>query len=136
LKAETEGKATVFMPSHILPSLVKAYGGKKLRVEFKHGYLMCETSSIGGIRIMDYGEHEARKAVALPINFGERDVLRLGVTHDKAYLRANHLTGKVEAVKKQKMADIDKAWRLLSKYGVKSEDLEDLVVRVVFGPFE
>ncbi|MEP7169125.1 MAG: hypothetical protein ABI855_07105 [Bacteroidota bacterium] len=128
---KTEGMAKVSVPLSHFFQIVKDSTKKIFNATFEKGKMIFDKGELN-VPAINITHPENISKISLPINYNERDLLRLRNQYTDEELIFNNLLQEVVNAEENKKRRINSALRTLSPLGVTSKVLYEFVENVIF----
>ncbi len=127
LRCETKGVAKFSLPMLYLEDVVKKHSGKTLKFEVEKNWIKLGSANFhANVSLIE--DDTILRTIDLPRNYTDIELLQLP---DKGYtvedLEFNNFIPKIETAKIRLETNIDKAFKMLSVYGVQKDEIEKMV---------
>lgn len=129
LECITEGVAKFSLPMFYLEDVVKKHPGQTLKFEVAKDWIKLGTVNFHA-HVSLIEDDTILRTIDLPRNYTDKELLQLpynGYTIEE--LQFNNFIPKIEAAKIRLEANIEKASKTLSVYGVRKKELEKMVYK-------
>lgn len=127
MKAKTEGRGVVTLPEKIFEAYLKTYPGKVISFSFKQGEMECGSSVFNSTAI-EVSPVPKRKKSEPPINIDRESVLRYCIGMSELEIKRQGIYDLYEKAMRKMRSDLLKAEEILNLYGVKYDDLKQLLI--------
>ena len=127
LKCKTKGVAKFTLPMFYLEDVVKKHKGSMLEFEVEPEWITLGAVNFhANVSLLE--DDSILRTIDLPKNYTDKELLQLP---DKGYtieeLDFNKITPRINAAQIRLETNIEKAFNLLSVYGVKEDEIEKMV---------
>jgi len=125
--SENKDKKRVSVPLEHFYQIVKVYSKSEITVSFEGNKMTCGNVKIGGINIEELDNSSLPAYLNLPINYTDRDLLRLISKVDQKEKLSGGLSNLIAQAEVRLEQNISQALALLEQYGVSRKDLLEFV---------
>jgi hypothetical protein len=131
INCRTEGVAKVSVPLSHFFRIVKDSSNKIFNATFENGKMNFGPGVLN-VPAIHITHPENTKRINLPINYNERDLIRLRIHYADEELLFNNLLDEVKAAIANKKIRINNALKSLRPLGVTSKILTDFIDQIIF----